>query len=97
MISKICYTLYKEDWKRSHMISREIEMDCIREYYECFLENNKTFSYNDYIERFGYNGELYVSFQEFLYNEYLDKEYVYYLLQNEKLKALYEKDLENDI
>lgn len=79
------------------MISREIEMDCIREYYECLLEGDGKYSYNDYIEAFGYNGELYVSFREFLYNEYLDKEYMYYLLQSEKLKALYEKDLEYDV
>ena len=100
MISRLCYQLYKEDWKRSHMISREIEMDSIKNYYEMiFAENvNDTkYTYNDYLEDFGYDGALYAGYGEFCETEYQCEEYMCSLLDNEKLIAMYHEDINTDI
>lgn len=99
MISKLCYELYMVDWKRSHMISADREMDSIKDYYEFIVEsdyNENLYTYDDYIEEFGYDGELYVCYDEFLEAEYLDDDYICGLLDNEKLIAMYYKDVKEE-
>lgn len=96
-ISKLCYELYKVDWKHSHMITREIEMDSIKDYYEGLVDDDTEYTYEDYLNEFGYGGELYVCYEEFCDMEYHDKEYMCRLLDNEKLIELYYEDIENDI
>lgn len=96
MISKLCYELYMVDWKRNHMITVDREMDSIKDYYEFIVEsdyNENLYTYDDYIEEFGYDGELYVCYDEFLENEYLEDDYICGLLDNEKLIAMYYKDI----
>ena len=99
MIGYLCYELYKIDWKRSHMITPEIENDSVKDYYEYLITDNideEDYTYNDYIDEFGYNGELYVCFEEFWENEYLDEDYICGLLDNKKLVAMYHADIEKN-
>lgn len=96
MIRKLCYELYKIDWKHSHMITSEREIDSVKNYYQGLVDDDTDYTYNDYLEEFGYNGELYSCFDEFCDNEYDDKEYICGLLDDEKLISLYLKDIENN-
>ena len=94
MISKLCYELYKVDWKRNHIITTDRDMDSIKDYYDGLVDiDDAENTYNDYLEEFGYNGELYVCYEEFLENEYLEDDYICGLLDNEKLIAMYYKDI----
>ncbi len=97
MISMLCYELYKVDWKHRHMITADREMDSIKDYYEGLADmddmDDAEYTYNDYLEEFGYDGELYVCYEEFLENEYRDGDYMCSLLDNEKLIAMYHKDI----
>ena len=93
MVSKLCYELYKINWKHSHMITAEREMDSIKGYYEGLVDSDTEYTYNDYLEEFGYDGELYVCYEEFLDTEYMDEDYICSLLDNEKLIAMYRKDI----
>ena len=94
-IRKICYELYKIDWKHSH-ITKEREMDSIKDYYEGLVDNDSEYTYEDYIEEFGYNGELYVCFEEFCDVEYYDVDYMRTLLDNDKLINIYHEDIEEE-
>lgn len=96
MISKLCYELYKVDWKHSHMITAEREMDSIKNYYEFIEEHDydeNLYTYDDYVEEFGYDGELYVCYDEFLETEYINDDYICGLLDNKKLIAIYHIDV----
>ena len=92
-IRKLCYELYKIDWKHSHMITKEREMDSIKDYYEGLIDNDSEYTYEDYIEEFGYGGELYVCFEEFCDAEYYDVDYMRTLLDNDKLINIYHEDI----
>lgn len=95
-ISQLCYELYKIDWKHSHMITKDIEMDSLKNYFEnarYFPDGN--YSYYDYLEEHGYDGELYACYDEFCETEYLNKEYIKTLLDNEELLAVYYADINN--
>ena len=94
-IRKLCYELYKIDWKHSH-ITKEREMDSIKDYYEGLIDNDSEYTYEDYIEEFGYNGELYVCFEEFCDAEYYDVDYMRTLLDNDKLINIYHEDIEEE-
>lgn len=93
MISNLCYELYKVDWKHSHMITKEREMDSLKNYYEDLVDNDTDYTYRDYIEEFGYDGELYVCYEEFLDSGYLIEDYIKELLDNEKLFKMYLEDV----
>ena len=95
-IRKLCYELYKIDWKHSHMITKEREMDSIKDYYEGLIDNDIEYTYEDYIEEFGYDGELYVCFEEFCDTEYYDVDYMRTLLDNDKLINIYHEDIEEE-
>ena len=93
-ISQLCYELYKIDWKYSHMITPERQMDSLKNYFEdARYFPDGEYSYNDYLEEHGYDGELYACYDEFCETEYLDKEYIEHLLDNEKLFAVYCADI----
>ena len=96
-IRKLCYELYKIDWKHSHMITKEREMDSIKDYYEGLIDNDSEYTYEDYIEEFGYDGELYVCFEEFCDAEYYDVDYMRTLLDNDKLINIYHEDIERSM
>ena len=94
-IRKLCYELYKIDWKHSH-ITKEREMDSIKDYYEGLIDNDIEYTYEDYIEEFGYNGELYVCFEEFCDAEYYNVDYMRTLLDNDRLINIYHEDIEEE-
>lgn len=95
MISMLCYELYKVDWKQSHMITAKREMDAIKGYYESLKDMDESeYTYDNYLEEFGYGGELYACYEEFFENEYEDESYICNLLNDEELITLYKKALE---
>ncbi len=94
-IRELCYELYKEDWKILHNITGEVEQRYLIDYYLDLYDYSK-YSYKDYIEEYGYNGELYACYDEFLDNEYLEEEYILSLLQNKILQEEYLKDIRED-
>lgn len=85
-IRDLCYELYKLDWMKQ--ISREEIADT---YKECYQEGWD--SYDDFIFECGYGGSLYVCYDEFLGAEYLDKEYIKSLLDNDELYQEYLEDI----
>lgn len=89
-IYHLAYELYKLDWMRR--ISSDRRMDALKDYYDGLVDEDE-YTFDDYIEEFGYNGELYACFEEFYTNEYFDKFYMKQLLDNDKLYAEYEEDL----
>ena len=81
---KLIYELYKLDWKRSHIIFPQREADALIDYFEDInsgdIDENMTIA--EYIEEFGYSGELYSSYDEFLESEYLDGRHINYLIES---------------
>ncbi len=94
-ITKLCYDLYKMDWKRSHGITAEVEMNYIRDYHYGLIDMEGDYTYDDYLLEFGYNGELYSCYEEFCECEYLDFSYMIWLLDNEQLIEMYINDKRN--
>lgn len=92
VIRKLCYELYKIDWKRRH-ITADIEMDNIKDYYEGLIDYDTDYTYEDYVSEFGYNGYLYVCYEEFCEYEYPSKDYICGLLDNGKLIQMYLEDI----
>lgn len=83
-ITKLCYELYKSDWKRKHLTPR-MEKDSIKDYYSGLVDSDSDYTYDDYLNEFGYGGELYVCYKEFYENEYQDVSYMCWLLDDDKL------------
>lgn len=98
MISKYAYELYKIDWKHSYGITEDKELCYIKDYYDGLAEENadEYYSYEEYIREFGYNGDCYVCYDEFLNYEYLDEKYIEELLDNTELIKLYRKDIKEN-
>lgn len=102
MISKLCYELYKIGWKQYH-IDVERERKSIKDYYAFLMEEDDedinvfTYTYNDYLEEFGYDGELYVCYEEFCETEYLEEDYIRVLLNDEQLLAMYYEDIKQEV
>lgn len=92
MISEMCYMLYQTDWKKQHGITTKKKAETIKNYLQFMKENGldkDSYPFNDYLKEFGYDGELYVCYEEFLGAEYLDHDYICSLLKDEKLIAMY--------
>ena len=66
-----------------------------KDYYEGLVDEAK-YSFDDYIYEFGYNGELYVCYEEFVNAEYLDEYYMKELFNNDKLFKTYKRDLDEN-
>ena len=92
-ISELCYELYKEDWKWLFGVSRNAEQRYLIDYYLYTLSEDDSITYEEYIEEYGYSGNLYVCYDEFLDNEYRDEEYMLALLSNKMLQEEYLKDI----
>ncbi len=102
-IKAIAYELYKIDWKNGR-ITNQIEKDTYNNYIEYLDETAKnneidhTFypvSYSNYITEFGFAGVgIYSGFDEFLDNEYQDKDYIKSILP-EHLYETYLSDKED--
>lgn len=101
-IKEVAYELYKIDWKHTH-ITPKIEMDTLRNFATGSVFYDKASSlisfgdryasYNEYLEDAGFFGEIYACFDEFVDNEYKDKEYIKLLLQDRELINAYIRDL----
>lgn len=97
-ISELAYELYKIDWEKSHMITPEVKQDAMKDYFQGLVDFDGSYSFDDYIYEFGYSGgEIYACYDEFMNCEYLDEEYVKYLLNNDSLFKEYEYDLQEHI
>lgn len=69
------YELYKIDWMQR--ISAERQKDSLRNYFEELLpENEYGYTHEMWVDDNGYDGELYVCFNEFCDIELQDKEYI---------------------
>lgn len=89
-IQKLCYELYKNDWLQR--ISTNRKNDSLKNYYDLTREaeqndpddNSKPadIDYITYLEDYGFDGELYVCFNEFIDNEYQDQDYMRSLLND---------------
>ena len=95
MIRKLCYTLYKVDWRRNH-VTDEMEAQSVKDYYNVKDSSRADYTYEDYLDEFGYCGTMmYASYNEFIHNEYLQKKYINTLLMDdEELVAMYREDVE---
>lgn len=88
-ISELAYELYKIDWMRR--ISPERQMDSIKDYYDDKrMDPDDDSDYDDVLFEFGFDGEFYVCFEEFLDNEYRDKDYMKSLLNEDQYKEYLE-------
>lgn len=91
-IRKLCYELYKIHWKKCHMITPEREMDSLKNYYE--ESWTESYTYDEYLFENGYNGALYVCYEEFCEAEYRDGKYMRELLDDDNLIKKYLADVE---
>lgn len=91
-ITNLCYDLYKEDWLSNH-INTNSRKNALRDWYlETDTEDREYYTFADYIDENGYCGELYVCYDEFMENEFLDKDYMQLLLaHNTDLQNEYNK------
>lgn len=88
-ITELAYELYKIDWMRR--ISAEHQMDVFKNFYQNQEgQEDSEYTIKDWIEDEGYDGELYVCKDEFLDTEYLDKEYMKSLFDNDTLFKEYQ-------
>lgn len=96
-ISELVYSLYIEDWKQTHGITRDIEMKNMREYYCDHKDNiyNQTFgnAYRNYVDTEYRGFGRYVSYHEFMDAEYNEEDYIKDLLQDPVLIKEYINDL----
>lgn len=93
-ISRLCYELYKIDWKESHGITPEIEANTQRDFFNYDPELYSV--YEDYLTQVGYsgkNGVVYVDYDEFFDNEYQDVNYIAGLLDNSELIITYLREI----
>lgn len=97
------YVLYQMDWKESHGITLEKEIFLMKKYVNEYLAyssshaNQPYMTYNEWITENGYNGMYFACFEEFLENEYQDKEYMLKLFfgMKEDFITEYLNDIEN--
>lgn len=84
-IKELAYTLYKLDWMRR--ISYDRKRDFVLNYYvDSKIKPTSDATLLDTLEEFGFDGELYACFEEFLENEYQDDSYIKELLPDEQYK-----------
>ncbi len=91
-IRNLAYELYKQEWKQTHLSSKRIRKsfcDCYAETKEAekyLYGDEKPLSYEAYIEEYGYDGDIYSCYEEFLENEYLDHGYMLDLFAGPNMK-----------
>ena len=82
---RFCYNLYKMDWIGKH-IPHCVQLRVYGEYFQSMLWedrdplNHLEYSFEEYIEEYGFDGQVYSCFEEFLDTEYQDSSYMQSLL-----------------
>ena len=89
-IREIAYRKYQLDWMISHKLSVNDIYKVVKEWSEDPDSNMDSF--DKYIEETGFNGSLWVCYDEFLEAEYTDAAYMKYLLTPDEYKK-YCKDI----
>ncbi len=95
-IAELAYSLYIEDWKQTHGVTREVEMQCKKQFF-CnnidMLSDWFEKSYQDSQLDSDYQGRgTYVGYYEFIHNEYKDESYMKELLEDPVLIQKYMDD-----
>ena len=80
------------NWINTHITAKE-KIEVLRNYYLGLVDDEIVYSFEDYLEEFGYFGQLYVCFDEFCETEYLMEDYMKELLKEEALIKLYLEDI----
>jgi hypothetical protein len=99
-VRDLAYELYKQDWLRTH-ISIERQRASLCDYYKDSEQVREQLglrpvSYEEYIEEFGFDGEIYATYEEFLHAEYMDHHYIVTMLEGNNLAEIageYVKDM----
>lgn len=96
-IRELSYDLYKQDWVSTHIEADQVSKS-MKEYYvysnKCFSSGDAPEDYNSWLARVGYDGYMFVCFEEFCENEYRDEGYIKMLLgDDEGLISQYLKDV----
>lgn len=99
-ISEIAYELYKQDWIDSN-VTQEDRLNTLRKYFkyrkECLENNDEVDSFDEWLWESGYgNGSLYVCYEEFCDEEYRDRDYIRYLLNDTELFLMYCEDIADE-
>lgn len=99
-ISKLAYELYKAAWIHTQT-TLESRKNTIIAYYQhmqsCLETGLEPQPYEEWLLENGFNGKIYVNYEEFCDEEYHDKDYICQLLNNDKtLLKLYYLDIDND-
>lgn len=94
-IKEIAYELYKQKWINDHFTETE-QMDNLREYYKYVAAVTKRSSYEPYDDYdtwtfyYGYpNSGMFVTFDEFCLNEFLDCNIMKEVLKDDELLGMY--------
>lgn len=98
------YDLYKENWMYENVPAAE-RLDVFREYAAIQLTEDQPYkNFDEYISENGYHGSLYVCKDEFLQNEYQDREYIQSLLEESGVNVsrdiimkVYDMDLQEEL
>lgn len=91
VLRQCIYRLYKVDWIYSH-ISKQQQLDQVVDYFEGLVDLPDDYSYEDYLEEFGYScGDIYACYEEFIDYEYKDTVFIGNLLKD--YPKLYEEYL----
>lgn len=96
-IAQIAYEKYQLDWMRNHNCSLEELINHMNDIYdEQFYYDGKNLSPKDafavFEDDYGFNGSLYVCFDEFINAEYTDSGYMEYLLSEDEFSS-YQEDI----
>ena len=79
------YELYKLEWMKAHGYTVE---DVLRKAYEIIISDYLDIEVEDDLldafDELGFNGEMYASYDEFIDNEYQDKNYMFKLLNDKE-------------
>lgn len=94
-IKFVAYVLYKQHWMKR--VSPERQLATVQEYLDSVApEDRGDYTLADYIYEQGYNGELYVCYEEFLDVEYKDINFMREILRDEDVWQAYLDDISDD-
>lgn len=90
---KSAYELYKIDWLRRISTNRQMDTyrDYIEEYILGYVDDGVFCPFEEALSEYGYNGELYSCFEEFLDNEYKDEDCMRTLFGNNTIFDAYKR------